>query len=175
MQLVDITSTRMLGQYGFLAKVFEAFAKWQISIDVIASSEVSVSLTLNKNQIIPRKERDTELDEASPALLGLMTDLEQVAEISVSGGHSIVTLIANVDKSASVVAMVCAALAKLGIPVQMISQGASKVNISIVVPEERSQEAVQELHACFFEGKCSVSTEDLWGAQVEGIGAAPAS
>ena len=37
------------------------------------------------------------------------------------------------------------------------------MNISIVVPEERGPEAVQELHRCFFEGQCNVSAEDLWG------------
>lgn len=136
----------------------------QVSIDVIASSEVSVSLTLNKNQIIQRKERGEAITETSPSLVGLMKDLKQVAEVSVSAGHSIITLIANVDKSSSVVALVCAVMAKLGIPIQMISQGASKVNISIVVPQERSTEAVQELHRCFFENSCCLDDEDdIWG------------
>jgi len=163
-QLVDIVSTRMLGQYGFLARVFEAFNKWEVSVDVIASSEVSVSLTLNKNMIMKRKERDSPITEQSAELTGLVADLRNVAQVSVSGGHSIVTLIANVDKSAVVVAIVCAVMAKLGIDIQMISQGASQVNISIVVPSERSQEAVRELHRCFFEGDCCLDgVEDVWG------------
>ena len=45
--LVDITSTRMMGQYGFLAKVFDVFQRNKISVDVVATSEVSVSLTLD--------------------------------------------------------------------------------------------------------------------------------
>ena len=108
-QLIDITSNRMLGQYGFLARIFEAFNRHQLSIDVIASSEVSVSLTLNKNQVITRKEvvsPGDDVTETSPAMLGLLADLEQVAQVKVSGGHAIVTLIANVDRSASVVAVV---------------------------------------------------------------------
>mmetsp|Transcript_20205 Transcript_20205/g.61612 ORF Transcript_20205/g.61612 Transcript_20205/m.61612 type:complete len:515 (-) Transcript_20205:152-1696(-) len=154
-QLVDIESTRMLGAYGFLARVFAAFDRWRISIDVIASSEVSVSLTLNKNQLLERRSisalEQSPGVERSEALVGLMADLEQVANVRVSGGHSIVTLIANVGCSSAVVSAVCAAMDRLGIPVQMISQGASKVNISIVVPEERAVEAVQELHRHFFE------------------------
>lgn len=46
--LVDICSTRMLGQYGFLAKVFEIFQRQELSVDVVATSEVSVSLTLDQ-------------------------------------------------------------------------------------------------------------------------------
>ena len=68
----------------------------------------------------------------------------------------------SLGKSASVVAVVCAVMAKLGIPVEMMSQGASKVNISIVVPGERAKEAVQELHSsCFFEGKGCVKPEEF--------------
>jgi len=162
-QLVDIQSTRMLGQYGFLAKVFDAFAKWKISIDVIASSEVSVSLTLNKNQLLERRSisaiEEAPVIERSEALVGLMADLEQVAQVSVTGGHAIITLIANVRRSSTVVSVVCAAMARLGIEVEMISQGASKLNISIVVAEDRAKEAVQELHRCFFEEKCDLGQE----------------
>ena len=56
--LVDVVSTRMLGAHGFLARVFNCFDKNKLSIDVIASSEVSVSLTLNKRLEVKRKERD---------------------------------------------------------------------------------------------------------------------
>mmetsp|Transcript_44800 Transcript_44800/g.74344 ORF Transcript_44800/g.74344 Transcript_44800/m.74344 type:complete len:508 (+) Transcript_44800:22-1545(+) len=160
-QLVDIVSTRMLGQYGFLAKVFDSFAKHQISVDVIASSEVSVSLTLNKEQVIPRKERGEELDDTSPQFQGLLDDLNEVADVMVSGGHSILTLISDVRRSSSVVAVVSAVMAKLGVPIEMISQGASKVNVSLVVPQEHSAKAVQALHSCFFEGICVVPLPDL--------------
>jgi aspartate kinase len=168
-QLVDIVSTRMLGQYGFLARVFEAFDKWKLSVDVIASSEVSVSLTLNRNQIIARKEADVAITENSPELKGLIADLQKVAQVSVTGGHAIVTLIANVEKSPTVVAIVCAVMAKLGISIQMISQGASRVNISIVVPSDRSKEAVAELHKCFFEkDSCCLGSEMVDGLSSTG-------
>merc|ERR1712083_1255946 len=151
----------MLGQYGFLAKVFDSFAKHQISVDVIASSEVSVSLTLNKEQVMPRKERGGELDDTSPQFQGLLDDLNEVADVVVSGGHSILTLISDVSRSSSVVAVVSAVMAKLGVPIEMISQGASKVNVSLVVPQEHSAKAVQALHACFFEDVCIVPWPDL--------------
>ena len=54
-------------------------------------------------------------------------------------------------------------LSKLGISIQMISQGASQVNISIVVPSDRSKEAVAELHRCFFEeSSCLDGSDDIW-------------
>lgn len=50
--LIDIVSTRMLGQCGFLSMVFVIFSKHNVSIDMIATSEVSVSLTLDRNQAV---------------------------------------------------------------------------------------------------------------------------
>ena len=82
-----------------------------------------------------------------------MADLEQVANVRVSGGHSIVTLIANVGCSSAVVSAVCAAMDRLGIPVQMISQGASKVNISLVVLDADADEALKIIHDEFFSSK----------------------
>jgi len=148
-QLVDIVSTRMLGAHGFLARTFEAFAKHQISVDTIASSEVSVSLTLNTNLALPRKDRDDPL--APSSLDALVDDLSAIAEVRASGGHTIITLIANVDKSSNVMADVFAVMTEWGIQVEMLSQGASKVNISLVVPDERGVEAIKALHERFFE------------------------
>ena len=150
-QMVDITSTRMLGAHGFLARTFAAFAKHEISVDVIASSEVSVSLTLNKKLVMPRKARD----DAGPAvettqLQCLVDDLSDVADVSVSSGHSIVTLIAKVEAASCVLAQVFQVLSAAGIQVTMLSQGASKVNISLVVPQEQAPAAINALHAHFF-------------------------
>ena len=196
--LVDITSTRMLGAYGFLARVFNCFDKNKLSIDVIASSEVSVSLTLNKRLEVKRKERDAGGLVQDPAkqardpsgstvLDAVVEELSEVASVELTSGHAIITLIANVGKSSQVLSSVFGVMAALGIPVTMLSQarahattpfrpraprraprptphaspecssqGASKVNISMVVPEERATEAIKELHKCFFEGECSV-------------------
>lgn len=133
--LIDINSTRMLGQSGFLAHVFNQFLKWNISIDVIATSEVSVSLTVNT---------DKDLD-------GLKADLEQYASIAIHGGKSIITMICDVTKSSDILEMAFDVLAKEHINVQMISQGASKVNISMIVDDAEANTVVQKLHAAFFE------------------------
>ena len=91
-QLVDIVSTRMLGQYGFLAEVFRCFQECEISVDVIASSEVSLSLTLDKKQVVKDTHR-------------LLSKLNQFAETTVFEDRAIVTLISNLDRSSEVMAI----------------------------------------------------------------------
>ena len=132
--LIDIVSSRMLGAAGFLAHIFNNFLKWNISIDVIATSEVSVSLTVN-----------TKAD-----LSGLIKDLEQASEVTVRSGKSIVTIICDAAHSSAILASGFDALADEGINVQMISQGASKVNISMIVDDEEAERTVQILHGAYF-------------------------
>jgi len=163
--IVDITSTRMLGSYGFLSKVFESFKNRKLSVDVVATSEVSVSLTLNKNVEILTKVQDGPLNQRwahnceDAALRGVVEDLSDFSEIDIKGSRSIITLIANVEESSSVLAVVFQVLTALGVQVEMMSQGASKVNISFVVPGSREKEVIQSLHACFFEDSCLVPME----------------
>jgi aspartate kinase len=133
-QLIDITSSRMLGAAGFLAHIFNNFLKWNISIDVIATSEVSVSLTVN-----------TKAD-----LSGLISDLEQASQVTVKKNKAIVTIICDASHSSAILADGFAALAKEGINVQMISQGASKVNISVIVDDEQADKTVRILHKAYF-------------------------
>ena len=110
----------MLGAYGFLARVFTEFEKHKLSVDVLASSEVSVSLTLDRKQDVSEVNR-------------LIGDLQGVAAISRKDNMSILTLIADVDKSSEVLATVFRVFSTQGIKVEMMSQGASKVNISFIL------------------------------------------
>lgn len=132
--LIDIVSSRMLGAAGFLAHVFNNFLKWNISIDVIATSEVSVSLTVN-----------TKAD-----LSGLIADLEQASQVSVRKEKAIVTIICDAAHSSAILASGFQALAEEGINVQMISQGASKVNISMIVDADEADKTIQILHSAYF-------------------------
>ena len=132
--LIDIVSSRMLGAAGFLAHVFNNFLKWGISIDVIATSEVSVSLTVNTNE---------NLD-------GLVEDLKKASEVTVRKNKAIVTIICDAAHSSAILAGGFAALADEGINVQMISQGASKVNISMIVDDDEADRTVQILHGAYF-------------------------
>ena len=132
--LIDIQSSGMFGAAGFLAHIFNQFLKWDISIDVIATSEVSVSLTVNTK---------ANLD-------GLVEDLERVADVSVKAGKSIVTLICDAGHSSSILSDAFGALSRENVNVQMISHGASKVNISFLVDGDETDTVVQVLHAALF-------------------------
>ncbi|MFH1453002.1 MAG: aspartate kinase [Armatimonadota bacterium] len=136
--LIDIVSTRMLGLHGFLEKVFHLFAKYEISVDMIASSEISISLTLNKEQNLSKK-----LDK-------LTKELEEIANVSVSTNKAMVTVICDVKKSSKILEKVFDVLLKKKINVQMISQGSSKVNISFIFNDKELKKALTELHKAFF-------------------------
>lgn len=142
--LVDISSTRMLGQWGFLAKVFEVFAKNKISIDVVATSEVSVSLTLDPAKTL--WERDLIAEE----LETLMADFDGIAKSSYRRGMAIVSLICNVRRTSTILERAFRVLNKEQINVQMMSQGASKTNIALIVNESEAKAALKALHMEFF-------------------------
>jgi len=134
--LVDVVSTRMLGQYGFLAMVFKIFSDLKISVDVVASSEVSISLTLDNNV--------SDLEK-------LKKELEKIAVVNINAGKTIISLIGNVSRSSEILNKTCSVLAKNYVNVQMISQGASKVNISFIVNDHEAENCIKELHKVFFE------------------------
>jgi len=133
--LVDIISTRMMGQYGFLAEVFSVFSKHNISIDMVATSEVSVSLTL-----------DTAYD-----LTEVKKELSKIASVEIKTGKAIVSIIGNVKRSSEILARAFRICQLIGITVQMVSQGASKVNISFIVNDTEAEEVVKSLHIDFFD------------------------
>jgi aspartate kinase len=141
--LMDIHSLSMLGTYGFLKNVFADFEKHKVSVDVLASSEVSVSVTLDK------KQDDYDVSE-------LQKDLSSFAEVELHRDRAILTLIADVKRSSDVLATVFRSFSAHGIQVEMMSQGASKVNISFIVREDQIDEAILNLHQCFFEDRCDV-------------------
>lgn len=137
--LIDIVSTRMLGQCGFLSKVFQLFSENSLSIDMIATSEVSVSLTLDQDQNEPRIKK-------------CVNQLRDVADVTENKNTSIISLVSDGSRSSEVMADVFRVMKRSGIKVLMVSQGASKVNIGIVVPGGQVLDAMNALHHHFFEG-----------------------
>jgi aspartate kinase len=146
-QVIDIFSTGMLGQFGFLAKVFTIFESCGISVDVVASSDVSLSLTLDKKQ----REDPMKINQ-------LLERLGQISDVIVLDDRCIISLICNLERSSEVMAMAFRVLEKIGVTVEMLSQGASKVNISLVVKMSEKEKVIKALHACFFE---KVNVEDV--------------
>jgi len=140
--VVDIVSTRMLGQFGFLARVFQVFKENEISVDVVATSEISVSISLDVDRFVGKAEEDTEV---------LLSHFEGWADVSLRKGLSIISLICNIGRSSEILELVFRCLREQGINVQMISQGASKTNISLIVESECVDGAVRAIHDRFFK------------------------
>jgi aspartate kinase len=132
--LMNIASLRMVNAYGFLAKIFEVFKKYNRSVDMIATSEVSVSLTVDD---------DEDLDK-------IQEELKKIAEVLVEKGKSIICVVGDgMHHSHGVVARVFSALKNIRI--EMISAGASEINISFIVDNKDADKAVQLLHKEYFE------------------------
>ena len=131
--VISVHSSRMLNAYGFLSRIFGVFERFRISVDLIATSEVSVSMTV-----------DTSVNLA-PAV----AELEQYGQVQVESNQAILSLVGkNLWKDPAFVTRVFAALAKT--PVRMISLGASDVNLSLVVGQQDVNGAMQTLHKEFF-------------------------
>ena len=133
--LIHIVSTRMLGQYGFLARVFQIFADLKISVDVVATSEVSIALTLDK----------------AHHLQELKNELEKIARVTVNNEKSIVSLIGDIQHSTEILSRTMQVLKQHKMHVQMISHGASKVNNSFIVNDSDVELFVTDLHRLFFD------------------------
>lgn len=135
--LVDVVSLRMLGQPGFLSKLFAVFEKYELSVDMVATSEVSVSLTL---------------DEGG-TLEGLREDLEEFARVSISTEKASVNIIADVRRATEVLESALDVFHEQGVNVQMLSHGASKVQFGFIVNDSEAEKCVAALHARFFENQ----------------------
>nr|CAD1820421.1 unnamed protein product [Ananas comosus var. bracteatus] len=153
--MLDIVSTRMLGQFGFLAKVFSIFEDLGISVDCVATSEVSISLTLDPSKIWSR-----ELIQQASELDHLVEELEKIAVVHLLQQRSIISLIGNVQRSSLILEKAFSVLRSNGVNVQMISQGASKVNISLVVHDSEAKQCVRALHSAFFENRNKLPYEN---------------
>ncbi|MFB3915409.1 MAG: lysine-sensitive aspartokinase 3 [Terriglobales bacterium] len=131
--IVDVVATRMLMAHGFLRSIFEVFDRRRCPVDVVSTSEVSVSLTVDSNQAIP----------------AIAADLQHLADVKYEGRKAIVCLVGdNIRHTPGIAAKVFTAISDIN--VRMISQGASEINITFVIDEEHVPEAVRRLHAVFF-------------------------
>jgi aspartate kinase len=131
--IVNVAAPRMLLAHGFLKAIFEAFDRHKVAVDVVSTSEVSVSLTVDSNEAIP----------------ALAADLAKLADVKYEGRKAIVCLVGeNLRETPGVAARVFGELSDL--KVRMISQGASEINLTFVVEEEDVPGVVRRLHSAFF-------------------------
>jgi aspartate kinase len=133
---VQISSLRMLGAYGFLRALFEVFDRHRTVVDVVTTSEVSVSLSL---------------DDAS-ALPAIVAELEQLGTVRVEKGRAIICVVGEgLRGTPGIAARVFSTISDIN--VTLISQGASSINFTFAIEEERVKEAVTRLHDEFFATK----------------------
>jgi aspartate kinase len=131
--VLNIRSTRMFMAHGFMRRIFEVFDRHQTSVDMVATSEVSVSLTIDQPERVE----------------AIVTELREFAEVSVDENQAIICIVGeNIRHTPGVAARVFNALG--GINVRMLSQGASALNLGFVVAGGDLTAAVQALHTEFF-------------------------
>jgi len=130
---VQVTSARMLGAYGFLRALFEVFERHRTVVDVVTTSEVSVSLSL---------------DDAS-GLPSIVEELEDLGTVRVEKGRAIICVVGEgLRGTPGIAAKVFSTISDIN--VTLISQGASSINFTFAIEEERVKEAVKRLHHEFF-------------------------
>jgi aspartate kinase len=129
--LVNIYSTDMLLQKGFLAKVFQIFASQNISIDLVSVSEVSVSLTLDNDENLSK----------------VIKELSKFASVTATRSLGIVSLVGEgIVTSSSIIKLIFEILDKEKILVKMVSLGATNINVSLVIQQSQVEHAVKILH-----------------------------
>lgn len=141
--LLNLHSLQMLHAQGFLAETFATLARHKISVDLITTSEVNVSLTLDK----------TGSDSSGQGLLSeaLLQELSQHCRVRVEDGLALVAIIGN---RIATTAGICRRVFEVLEPhnVRMICQGASPHNLCVLVAESEAAQVVKALHENLFEG-----------------------
>ena len=130
---INIRSSRMLLAYGFLRKIFEVFEKYRTSIDMITTSEVAVSVTI----------------DSATNLKEIVKELEPFGTITVEQDFTIISVVGNeIAQTPEVLSRLFDSLKSVS--VRMVSYGGSKHNISLLVPFSQKNETLQKLNSGLF-------------------------
>jgi aspartate kinase len=131
--VINVRAPRMLGAYGFLRAMFEVFERHEVVVDVLASGEVSVSLTV----------------EDPSRLEPVIHELSELGEVWTEDGRAIVSVVGiGLRGTPGLASRIFRAVQPAN--VEVISQGASAINMTFVVREEEGPDVVRRLHAEFF-------------------------
>jgi aspartate kinase len=131
--VINVTSDRMLMAHGFLSRLFAVFDKHETSIDMVATSEVSVSMTLDDTR----------------RLNAIVADLQSLGEVSVERDAALICLVGeNLKFTPGVASRIFSSIERIN--VSMISHGASAINVSFIVEGAGVEQAVRSLHREFF-------------------------
>ena len=134
LSIIDVVASRMLMTHGYLKDIFDIFDKHQCPVDMVSTSEVSVSLTVDSNDKLP----------------AIAADLSQLADVKYEGKKALICMVGDdIRGKSGISAQVFSAIRHIN--VRMISQGASEINMSFMIDEDDADEAVRSLHAAFFQ------------------------
>ncbi len=133
--IISVTQESMTDQSGFLAKLFDVFGRRGISVDLVSTSEICVSVSLDKNA----------------PLDALTQDLGKLGQVSIAQDRAVIAVVGDLlRKTPEVLRTTFVAID--GIPVDFISMGANAINLSLIVQEQDAERAMRNLHTAFFEG-----------------------
>jgi aspartate kinase len=131
--VIDITSTRMLMAHGFLRQVFEVFERFRTAVDVVTTSEVSVSVTVDDRRYVE----------------GITQELSVFAQVAAEADMALLCAVGDrLRDEPEIAARVVGVLEE--VPLRMISQAASRRNITVVLRQSDLPHAMQRLHEEFF-------------------------
>lgn len=134
--VVNVRSTRMFGAAGFLSRVFGVFAEHDVVVDVVATSEVSISVTVN--------------DRA--ALEAALGDLRKLGKVAIHEGRTILAVVGQqLASRAGLGATILKAIADAGVNIEMISFASESINMTMVIRDEHIATAVSTLHRVLFD------------------------
>jgi aspartate kinase len=130
---IRIKSSRMLLAYGFLRKIFEVFEKYRTPVDMVTTSEVAVSLTIDNGE----------------CLNSILKELEPFGTIEVDKSQTIISVVGNqIAQTEDMVKKLFGSI--MNIPVRMVSYGGSPHNISLLVPAAYKEQILQQLNRGMF-------------------------
>ena len=131
--IMDIVASRMLMSHGYLKAMFDVFDKHHCAMDMVSTSEVSISLTLDSNERLP----------------AIAAELSKLADVKLEGHKALICMVGeDIRGQNGIAARVFQTIRHVN--VRMISQGAREINMSFMIEEEDVEEAVRSLHAEFF-------------------------
>lgn len=131
---IKIKSGRMMQAYGFLRKIFEVFEKYETSVDMLTTSEISVAMTIDNTSNLEQ----------------IKTELSLLGEVEIESNQSIICVVGDFNQNAnSSIQNIIVALET--IPIQMISFGSSKINISFLIHSNNKIEALNAINNCILE------------------------
>jgi aspartate kinase len=134
--VVTLSSTRMFGEAGFLGRVFEALGRHKVVVDMVATSEISVSFTID------RRER------LEPAL----ADLAALGAFEVASGKTLLVVVGRkLAERAGLGAAILQAAADAGVNVEMVSYGMKSISLTMLIADADVANAVGVLHRRLFE------------------------